>query len=573
MTFAQANSAPRDVRSRRIRTIAGVFFILLCLPTLWFGLRTYGSFHLLRSAYAAGAPKTSSIRPWMTLGYVATTYGATEEQLRARLQVPPGTNSGANLKALADKAGLSPSEYVKRVQLAFADLGRANGTSAANGRSSGWFDALNDRVLTSLLNYGYPALGLTLLLGSIGLPVPDGLAMTVAGALAMGGRMNIIWAGAIALVASVIGDIVGYGIGNLLDREVLERRGRWLGLTVLRRIRVEALFERWGGAYRFRHAHVRVVPELGRQSAGRTEPLSLREVSGSHGRRTRRLDERLSRARLCGRHRFRSSVGVSDQSQRACCSAPSSCLHWVRSQPVRSFLAGALRTSMRRCGEEHERASECRQRTHLQPRRKISVFAHPDANEVGGIGQGRNRRAICLDSALPQPVAGVAADAGAHHLAQGPESGLHLAGDPTFCASMAKRLAALCIAVPASCMPCGMYLATSAAPCSRSELIPRRSSAIFPAFSGSPVGEGFVDLLKGKEVIAHIGHRVLDKLRRKFHEFARVGRGSAVVHVAHVVHLAHVVLMVVVLGSGKACRKHHGGRDRDGENYAHGEFP
>ena len=127
-----------------------MFFVLLCLPTLWFGLRTYGSFYLLRSAYAAGAPKTSSIRPWMTLGYVATTYGTTEEQLRARLQVPPGTDSGANLKSLADKAGLSPSEYVKRVQLAFADLGRANGTSAANGGSSSWLDTLNDRVLTSL---------------------------------------------------------------------------------------------------------------------------------------------------------------------------------------------------------------------------------------------------------------------------------------------------------------------------------------------------------------------------------------------------------------------------------------
>jgi membrane protein DedA with SNARE-associated domain len=247
LTVAHANTAPRDVRSRRIRTIASVFFILLCLPTLWFGLRTYVSFHLLRSAYAAGAPKTSSIRPWMTLGYVATTYGATEEQLKARLQVPPGTDPGTNLKALADKAALSPSEYIKRVQFALADVSRATGTSAASGHSSGWFDALNDWVLTSLLNYGYPALGLTLLLGSIGLPVPDGLAMTVVGALAMGGRMNIIWAGAIALVASVFGDIVGYGIGNLLDREMLERRGRWLGLTVLRSIRVEALFDRWGG--------------------------------------------------------------------------------------------------------------------------------------------------------------------------------------------------------------------------------------------------------------------------------------------------------------------------------------
>lgn len=247
MTVARPSSAVRDVRSRRrIRLIVGLLTVFLIVPTTWFGLRSYGSLYLLRSAYAAGAPKTSSIRPWMTLGYVASTYGIPEERLRERLQVPPATDSGANLKSLADRAGLSPSEYVKRVQLAFADLGRADGASG-NGRSAGWLDALNDRVLTSLLNYGYPALGLTLFLGSIGLPVPDGLAMTVAGALAMGGRMNIGWAGAIALVASVIGDIVGYGIGSLLDREVLERRGRWLGLTALRRIRVEALFERWEG--------------------------------------------------------------------------------------------------------------------------------------------------------------------------------------------------------------------------------------------------------------------------------------------------------------------------------------
>jgi len=71
--------------------------------------------------------------------------------------------------------------------------------------------------------------------------------MTVAGALAMDGRINLGWAGAIALLASVLGDIVGYGAGRVLDREVLERRGRWLGLTALRRIRVEALFEQWGG--------------------------------------------------------------------------------------------------------------------------------------------------------------------------------------------------------------------------------------------------------------------------------------------------------------------------------------
>ena len=39
-------------------------------------------------------------------------------------------------------------------------------------------------MLAAVLIYGYSALGLTILLGSIGLPVPDGFATTVAGSLA-----------------------------------------------------------------------------------------------------------------------------------------------------------------------------------------------------------------------------------------------------------------------------------------------------------------------------------------------------------------------------------------------------
>jgi membrane protein DedA with SNARE-associated domain len=219
--------------------------ILMVLPTLWLGMRSYGSYRLLRSAYEAGAPATSSIRAWMTLGYVAVTYGTPEQALRERLQVPPGTDSGTSLKVLADKAGLSPPEYVRRAQLAIAELSKSSGVDQ-NGRSSGWLAAISDQVLTALLVYGYPVLALTLLLGAIGLPLPDGLAMTVVGSLATSGRMDIVWAGIIAVVASVLGDVVGYGIGRVLGREVLERRGRWLGLTALRRIRVEALFERWG---------------------------------------------------------------------------------------------------------------------------------------------------------------------------------------------------------------------------------------------------------------------------------------------------------------------------------------
>jgi membrane protein DedA with SNARE-associated domain len=44
----------------------------------------------------------------------------------------------------------------------------------------------------------------------------------------------------------VLGDIAGYGLGRLLGREFLERRGRWLGFTSVRRARVEMLFQQWG---------------------------------------------------------------------------------------------------------------------------------------------------------------------------------------------------------------------------------------------------------------------------------------------------------------------------------------
>jgi membrane protein DedA with SNARE-associated domain len=55
------------------------------------------------------------------------------------------------------------------------------------------------------------------------------------------------WAGAVAVTASVLGDVVGFGLGRVLSRQFLERHGRWLGYTAGRRTRVESLFARWGG--------------------------------------------------------------------------------------------------------------------------------------------------------------------------------------------------------------------------------------------------------------------------------------------------------------------------------------
>jgi len=233
------------LHSKRARGIAAGVFVVAALMTGWFGLRSYGSFLLLRSAHTAGAPMTSSIRGWMTLDYVAVTYHTPSAALIARLALPAATDPQTSLKSLADRAGVSPSQYIQRVQRAIADIAPSVGSNGTT-ESSGWFGRITDDILTALLVYGYPVLGLTLLLGAIGLPLPDGVATTVAGSLAAQGRLDWAWAAAVVVIASVLGDLVGYGLGYLLGRDVLQRHGHWFGYTPARHARVQRLFDQWG---------------------------------------------------------------------------------------------------------------------------------------------------------------------------------------------------------------------------------------------------------------------------------------------------------------------------------------
>lgn len=236
---------PAKSKSEKVRRAAKIVFLIALLPTILFALRSYGSFRLLRSAYEAGAPLTSSIRPWMTLNYVAAAFHAPEPALVAQLGLPPQTDPDSSLITLAGRAGISPALYAQRVQRAIAALTPKANVEHANGSAS-WFGAIGDSVLTAVLVYGYPALGLTLMLGAIGLPLPDGVATTIAGSLASQGRIDWLLATAVIVIASVIGDAVGYFIGRLLSEQFLSRHGHWLGFTPQRRARAQALFDRWG---------------------------------------------------------------------------------------------------------------------------------------------------------------------------------------------------------------------------------------------------------------------------------------------------------------------------------------
>jgi membrane-associated protein len=210
------------------------------------GVRSCRTLALLQSAQAAGVAKTSSLRPWMTLGYVASAYGVDATALRDRLQLPPDTDSRASLKTLAEQHRAPVLEYLGRVQGAIAEASDRQRDDDAASEARGWMGETGDRLLAAVVAYGYPALALTLFIGAVGLPVPTGIATIVAGSLASQGHLGWLTAIALAVGASILGDLAGYWLGRLGNKSFFERRGRWLGYTPASRVRAEALFLRWG---------------------------------------------------------------------------------------------------------------------------------------------------------------------------------------------------------------------------------------------------------------------------------------------------------------------------------------
>jgi membrane protein DedA with SNARE-associated domain len=93
---------------------------------------------------------------------------------------------------------------------------------------------------------GYPVLAIILFTGALGLPLPSGLATGVAGSMVARGEFNWATAILVATIASVLGDVTGYGAGRAIGGRVTEGAGRWIGLSATRLSRAEGLFSRWG---------------------------------------------------------------------------------------------------------------------------------------------------------------------------------------------------------------------------------------------------------------------------------------------------------------------------------------
>ena len=86
-------------------------------------------------------------------------------------------------------------------------------------------ESLSEYLLAYVLNYGAPFLGVILLVGAIGIPLPTTLLVIAAGAFVRQGLLDLPTVAVVALVAALVGDSLCYGIGSLAGARVERRYG------------------------------------------------------------------------------------------------------------------------------------------------------------------------------------------------------------------------------------------------------------------------------------------------------------------------------------------------------------
>jgi membrane protein DedA with SNARE-associated domain len=128
----------------------------------------------------------------------------------------------------------------------------------------------------TLSRYGYLAIAGFVLVEDFGLPVP-GEAILILGAIYAGaGRLNVLAVGAIGVIAAVAGDNVGFAVGHLGGRRLVDRFGRYVLLPPGRVNNATGFFKRHGGKI---IVIARFVPGL-RQANG-----IVAGISGLHWKR------------------------------------------------------------------------------------------------------------------------------------------------------------------------------------------------------------------------------------------------------------------------------------------------
>ena len=101
---------------------------------------------------------------------------------------------------------------------------------------------MSDFLLTQVINYGAPILGLILFIGALGVPFPGTFLVVAVGAFCRQGLLSWSVTGLVAFICVVLGDCLSYSMGYYAREPVLNRfrsSQQWA--------QAEKSFQRWGG--------------------------------------------------------------------------------------------------------------------------------------------------------------------------------------------------------------------------------------------------------------------------------------------------------------------------------------
>lgn len=101
---------------------------------------------------------------------------------------------------------------------------------------------MSDFLLTQIINYGAPILGLIVFIGALGVPFPGTLIVIAVGAFCRQGFLSWPITGLVAFVCVVLGDGLSYSMGYYARESILRRfsaSAQWA--------QAEKSFQKWGG--------------------------------------------------------------------------------------------------------------------------------------------------------------------------------------------------------------------------------------------------------------------------------------------------------------------------------------
>jgi membrane protein DedA with SNARE-associated domain len=96
-------------------------------------------------------------------------------------------------------------------------------------------------------HWGYAAIFAAVVLGNLGLPVPEESVLALAGYAVWRGDLSLVAVLTVGVAGAVAGDNLGYWLGRRYGRALLARYGGWIGLTPARREALTVRVTRHGG--------------------------------------------------------------------------------------------------------------------------------------------------------------------------------------------------------------------------------------------------------------------------------------------------------------------------------------